>query len=243
MSSNNWRNYFINLKRFKMEAREILVANTKTQTRSKITTNASTLGELKAALSASGIDYAGMDFTEGISKTHLLDDTTPLPKDIMYKGTPTNNLVILLTNMKKNIASGCGSRKEAYDIIKENGLEDAVKNTYGKNYTIVPTEALWDIINRWSQEDDGNDIDEEEEDEYPFDGFYERMTLDEMECVMNQCINALASAKESRDEKIMLAGKLIKALADILVEPKKETIEINGSQVTDEEIDAMIDSL
>ena len=37
--------------------REILIANTKTQKRSKITTSATTLGELKTDLRAAGIDF------------------------------------------------------------------------------------------------------------------------------------------------------------------------------------------
>ena len=122
--------------------REILIANTKTQKRSKVTTSATTLGELKADLRAAGIDYSGMTFTEGISKTQLLDDATQLPQNVMYKGQPTNNLVILLTNTKKNIASGAMSRKEVYQAIKDNNLQEAVKEEFGRNFTQVPTSDL-----------------------------------------------------------------------------------------------------
>lgn len=122
--------------------REILIANTKTQKRSKVTTSATTLGELKADLRAAGIDYSGMTFTEGISKTQLLDDATQLPQNVMYKGQPTNNLVILLTNTKKNISSGIMSRKEVYQAIKDNNLQDAVKEEFGRNFTQVPTSDL-----------------------------------------------------------------------------------------------------
>ena len=122
--------------------REILIANTKTQKRSKITTSATTLGELKADLQAAGIDYSNMTFTEGISKTQLLNDATQLPQNVMYKGQPTNNLVILLTNTKKNISSGAMTRKEAYQAIKDNNLQDAVKEEFGRNFTQVPTSDL-----------------------------------------------------------------------------------------------------
>lgn len=122
--------------------REILIANTKTQKRSKVTTSATTLGELKADLRAAGIDYNGMTFTEGISKTQLLDDATQLPQNVMYKGQSTNNLVILLTNTKKNIASGAMSRKEVYQAIKDNNLQEAVKEEFGRNFTQVPTSDL-----------------------------------------------------------------------------------------------------
>lgn len=126
--------------------REILIANTKTQKRSKITTSATTLGELKTDLRAASIDFSGMTFTEGISKTQLLSDDTQLPQNVMYKGQPTNNLVILLTNTKKNIASGVLSRKEAYNLIKQNSLENAVKIEFGRNFTQVPTLDLIKFI-------------------------------------------------------------------------------------------------
>lgn len=126
--------------------REILIANTKTQKRSKITTSATTLGELKTDLRAADIDFSGMTFTEGISKTQLLSDDTQLPQNVMYKGQPTNNLVILLTNTKKNIVSGVLSRKEAYNLIKQNSLENAVKIEFGRNFTQVPTLDLIKFI-------------------------------------------------------------------------------------------------
>lgn len=126
--------------------REILIANTKTQKRSKITTSATTLGELKTDLRAAGIDFQNMTFTEGISKTQLLSDDTQLPQNVIYKGQPTNNLVILLTNTKKNIASGVLSRKEAYNLIKQNSLENAVKTKFGRNFTQVPTLDLIKFI-------------------------------------------------------------------------------------------------
>lgn len=126
--------------------REILIANTKTQKRSKITTSATTLGELKNDLRAAGIDFSNMTFTEGISKTQLLSDDTQLPQNVMYKGQPTNNLVILLTNTKKNIASGAPTRQELYAILKQHGLQDAIKTEFGKNFTQVTTLDLTKFI-------------------------------------------------------------------------------------------------
>lgn len=126
--------------------REILIANTKTQKRSKITTSATTLGELKNDLRAAGIDFSNMTFTEGISKTQLLSDDTQLPQNVMYKGQPTNNLVILLTNTKKNIASGAYTRQELYAILKQHGLQDAIKAEFGKNFTQVTTLDLTKFI-------------------------------------------------------------------------------------------------
>lgn len=141
--------------------RDILIANTKTQKRSKITTSATTLGELKADLQAAGIDYSNMTFTEGISKTQLLNDATQLPQNVMYKGQPTNNLVILLTNTKKNISSGAMTRKEAYQAIKDNNLQDAVKKKFGRNFTQVPTSDLLVFIAQNAITEETEELDEE----------------------------------------------------------------------------------
>lgn len=133
-----------------MENREILIANTNTQKRYKLTTGAETLGELKVAMAEAGIEYGSLEFTEGISKTKLLDDASQLPKNIMYKGNVTNNLVILLTNTKKNIESGIphpADRKAAYSIIKENNLQQEVINKFGRNFTQVSTNDLVEFIN------------------------------------------------------------------------------------------------
>jgi len=123
-----------------------MVADTKTQKKYKITTNASTLGELKQCLSDNGIDYSGMSFTEGITKTTLMDDSAQLPTNIPYKGTTTNNLVLLLTNTRKNIASGAMDRKDAYSYIKDNLLQDKVEEAFGRNFTQVSTAALETFI-------------------------------------------------------------------------------------------------
>lgn len=141
--------------------RTIMVADTKTQKKYKITTNASTLGELKQCLSANNIDYTGMSFTEGITKTTLLDDNSPLPTNIPYKGTTTNNLVLLLTNTRKNIASGM-DRKEAYSLIKKYSLQETVKRVHGRNFTQVPTESLEEIIRTSSEYNTGHEASAEQ---------------------------------------------------------------------------------
>jgi len=152
-----------------MENRTIQIANTKTQRRYSITTNATTLGELQDVLTAKGIDFTGMSFTEGISKTQLLTRDSLLPTNVMYKGQPTNNLVMLLTNTTKNIASGAMDRKEAYRLIKELNLQDAIAEGEGQNYTRCKTEVLESWINTATNgtDDDIDDADFEEEEEAP----------------------------------------------------------------------------
>ena len=49
---------------------------------------------------------------------------------------------MLLTNPNKQIRSGAGDRKEAYRLVKENNLQEAVKENFGRNFTQVPTDDL-----------------------------------------------------------------------------------------------------
>ena len=131
-----------------MEARKITVVSTQTQRKSVITTGAETLAELKSALDEAGINYDGMTFYEGTSRTELKDNASVLPKDVPYKGTTTNELVFMLTNTNKKIKSGNMSRAEAYAAIKANNLQDAVKSKFGKNFTQCSTEDLIGMLTK-----------------------------------------------------------------------------------------------
>lgn len=131
-----------------MEARKITVVSTQTQRKSVITTGAETLAELKSALDEAGINYDGMTFYEGTSRTELKDNASVLPKDVPYKGTTTNELVFMLTNTNKKIRSGNMSRAEAYAAIKANNLQDAVKSKFGKNFTQCSTEDLIGMLTK-----------------------------------------------------------------------------------------------
>lgn len=149
--------------------RTIAIANQKTQQRYSLKSNATTLGELQDEMTRAGIDFTGMQFTEGISKTTLYDRNSQLPSNVMFKGQPTNDLVMLLTNTTKNIASGAceRSRKDAYTAI--NAIGDTIKNffkeNYGRNYTQIPTESLWEVIDEFSTTPVLNDNGEEKKEE------------------------------------------------------------------------------
>ena len=107
-----------------MEARKITVVSTKTQKKSVIMSSAETLGELKKDFKDAGIDYEGMTFYEGTSKTELKTDESVLPKNVPYTNRTTgetkntNELVFMLTNTNKKIKSGAMNRAEVYSIIK-----------------------------------------------------------------------------------------------------------------------------
>ena len=135
-----------------MEARKITIVSTKTQKKSVIMSGAETLGELKNDLRSAGIDFEDMTFYEGTSKTELKTNESVLPKDVPYTNRTTgetintNELVFMLTNTNKKIRSGAMTRKEAYDVIRKQGLQVACLKEYGKNFTVCSTNALIALI-------------------------------------------------------------------------------------------------
>ena len=144
-----------------MDVRTITIADTKSQKRYDIQTSATTLGELMMEMDRQGIDYSGMSFTEGITRTALLSPESALPTNVMYKGAPTNNLIMLMTNTSKKIESGSyGTRADAYAIIKEQGLplKSFIAEKTEANYTNVSTDTLWELIDEFmGSEDDKKD--------------------------------------------------------------------------------------
>lgn len=137
-----------------MEARKITVVSTKTQKKSVIMSGAETLGELKKDLREAGIDYEGMTFYEGTSKTELKTDESVLPKDVPYTNRTTgetkntNELVFMLTNTNKKIRSGAVAmtRTEAYAAIKARGLQAECQKRFGKNFTMCKTSDLVSLV-------------------------------------------------------------------------------------------------
>ena len=131
-----------------METRKITVVSTRNQKKSVIMSAATTLAELKADLRQNGIDYDGMTFYEGTSKTELKTNESVLPHDVPYKGTTTNELVFMLTNTNKKIRSGAMSRAEAYAAIKANNLQAECVKKFGKNFTMCKTADLISLVEK-----------------------------------------------------------------------------------------------
>ena len=133
-----------------MNARNIIVWSTKTQQKQVVSTGAETLADLKADLQAAGIDIKDMTFYEGLTKTELKADASLLPKDVNYKGTVTNELVIMLTVVNNKISSGRAlTRPEVYREMKRSTvLADRCKAVFGRPYTQVSTAELEALINR-----------------------------------------------------------------------------------------------
>lgn len=131
-----------------METRKITIVSTKTQKKYVIESDATTLGDLKNVMRSNNIDFSDMTFYEGLSKTELNHDDSILPHDIERNGQTTNELVFMLTNMNKKIKSGALSviRAAAYKEIQDRGLQEMVKEHFGRNYTQLNTAALVDFI-------------------------------------------------------------------------------------------------
>ena len=130
-----------------MEQRKITVFTSKEQKKTVIMTSATTLAELKSDLRTNGINYANMDFFEGVSKTKLMADDSQLPQDVPFKGATTNELVVMLSDTNKKIKSGAASRNDCFSEIKRLGLQDAVKSHFGgRNYTQVSTGNLVEFL-------------------------------------------------------------------------------------------------
>lgn len=129
-----------------MEPRKITVISTKIQGKKVIMSSATTLGELKQDLRTAGVDYTDMAFLEGLTKTELKVDESPLPTNVKYKGNTTNELVFMLTNTNKKIKSGFMTRNEVYSEIKKRRLQSKCVERFGKNFTMCKTTDLIKLI-------------------------------------------------------------------------------------------------
>ena len=172
-----------------MERREILIANNRDQSKYRIVTDATTLGELQDAIARNEdvykmigqswvsnptpINISGLTFTEGITKTQLLQRDSALPTNVQFKGQTTNNLVMLLTNTTKQIRSGAypTNRKDFSAYIKQNNLGEAIKQEFGDNWTRISTDKLLNFFantaekNTTSNKDAINEVREELKDQ------------------------------------------------------------------------------
>ena len=117
---------------------------------------AETLAELKDELNNKGISYTGKSFYEGILKTEIMTDESILPSNLPYKGSVTNDLVFMLTTPNKKINSGA-DRAELIKYIKDNNLQEEVKERYGKNYTNVKTDLLAELVEEYLSVEDAKE--------------------------------------------------------------------------------------
>lgn len=127
-----------------MESRKITIVSSSSQSRKEIMSAATTLAELKNDLRAAQINYDGMTFMEGYTKTELKSDDSVLPANVPTKnGKTTNELVFMLTAPQKKIRSGAMDRRSCYAFFQSNAdAAAAFKAKFGKNYTNGTTADL-----------------------------------------------------------------------------------------------------
>lgn len=157
-----------------MEARKITVVNSMSQSSKTIMSGASTLGELKNDLTANHITFNNdCSFTEGISRTALLNDDSQLPMNVTYRGNQTNELVILISATKSKISSGAFERGDLYYMIHNDvNLRLYILEQSGKNFTNVSTAELNNLVNNYQEHHTlAHTVtpDEEEDDSYQSD--------------------------------------------------------------------------
>ena len=194
-----------------MEARKITVVNSMSQSSKTIMSGASTLGELKNDLTANNITFNNeCSFTEGISRTALLNDDSQLPMNVTYRGNQTNELVILISATKSKISSGAFERSDLYYMIHNDvNLRLYILEQSGKNFTNISTAELNNLVNNYQEhhtlahtvtpdeeEDDSyqsddvcSDEDDDDEDSDVRNDVYE--ALDEIDCFDETDINLI----------------------------------------------------
>lgn len=157
-----------------MEARKITVVNSMSQSSKTIMSGASTLGELKNDLTANHITFNNeCSFTEGISRTALLNDDSQLPMNVTYRGNQTNELVILISATKSKISSGAFERGDLYYMIHNDvNLRLYILEQSGKSFTNISTAELNNLVNNYQEHHTlAHTVtpDEEEDDSYQSD--------------------------------------------------------------------------
>lgn len=233
-----------------METRKIVIIETKNQKKSVIMSAATTLEELKNDLRVNGIDYNGMTFYEGISKTELKADSSVLPHDINYKGTVTNELVFMLTNTNKKIKSGACemSRADVYNIIKSRGLQDACKEKFGKNFTQCSTAALIELVNSSDTSKDEEKVVCVNTDEQKAVNTHEETVNNNCNCIDNAARVAISKLVEILEYNSTIEDYDKKEVLNILggaveVAPSKEYKHKSTSPYSDDEIDEMFEEM
>lgn len=237
-----------------MEARKILIANTKTQKRYSLTTDVQTLGQLKSLMRNNDISFDDdMDFTEGYSKTKLLNDDSQLPTNVTRidretgEATTTNDLVIIVTNTRKKISSGAMSRVDAYAIIKRHNMQEGIKEEFGKNFTQVKTSDLEDYINGYIDADTtaGSDYDVDayvsNDNNVPVD--YSKITaLNDLKRFINANITWALEDLDSLSCRLKTIANCLKRDESGIAQEEKEDNKkaLKDSDVTEDELDDLI---
>lgn len=134
-----------------MEVRNVIIVSNAANRRYTLQTGAETLGELKADMREAHIDFDGMTFMEGLTKTELLQDSSLLPRDVVRGDGTTNELVFLLTVANKKIKSGADYASLRATVGASQEMKDYIQKTYGRNYTNVGTIVLQAVVDHFAK--------------------------------------------------------------------------------------------
>ena len=137
--------------------RKIIVLVQATGKKSVVEGEIKTLADLKHFMDIQGVDYPSeCEFKEAKTKTIFVDNDSVLPTNVEWKGEVSDDLIMYVTAPKKKIKSGVMNRKEAFEYIKNNNLQDAVKARFGRNFTQVSTDDLLKLIDSVPKKNDEN---------------------------------------------------------------------------------------
>lgn len=131
-----------------MNVKTFTIVDTESNRTKEIKSTATTVAELKRDLRQQGFNVDGKTIQEALTRTEFKDDSSILPHDVPYKGGITNDLVFRLTKTNKQVRSGANNRAELYVKIKKLGLAQAIKDTFGRNFTQVGTAELEAFIDK-----------------------------------------------------------------------------------------------
>ena len=134
-----------------MEVRNVIIVSNAANRRYTLQTGAETLGELKADMREAHIDFDGMTFMEGLTKTELLQDSSLLPRDVVRGEGTTNELVFLLTVANKKIKSGADYASLRATVGASQEMKDYIQKTYGRNYTNVGASVLQAVVDNFAK--------------------------------------------------------------------------------------------
>lgn len=87
---------------------------------------------------------------ESVTHTNLEHDNQILP--VLPQSKQNKGYVFFVSPAQNKVKNGTYTRKECYEIIRENNLGERVKEEFGRNFTQVATDALNNIISIYGRE-------------------------------------------------------------------------------------------
>lgn len=167
---------------------KITIFSTKGSSKRVHETTVTTWGELKTELSEH-YDFSNLQATENVNRTDLSAPTAKLPE---------GDFTLFLRPVRTK--SGAYSYSEAREIIKEDeDLQEYIKDTYGRNYTNLPTSTLNEAIK--NMYDDETSVVEEDYDEEDYD-IEEENNLEDESDILKRDIDSLIEKLENFKNRI-----------------------------------------